>query len=60
MGPLIHPRKANREDHQHCIELEGDQDPAIAPLADRFGEAQIEQKPIVEESARTGVAGAAR
>src|SRR2546428_10662078 len=48
MGPLIHPRKANQENIQHCIELERDQYPAIAPLANRFGEAQIEQETIVD------------
>src|SRR5439155_14381735 len=46
---LIHPRKANQEDIHHCEELEWDQEPAIAPLADRFGEAQKEQKAIVDD-----------
>src|SRR5215470_3447472 len=49
MRSLIHPRKANQEDIQRSIGLEWNQDPTIAPLTDRFGEAQIEQKPIVDD-----------
>src|SRR5437588_2462807 len=48
MGPLIHTRIANQENIQYSIELKRDQDPAIAPLAYRLGEAQIEQKTIVD------------
>src|SRR5258707_7453903 len=46
MRPLYHPRIANHENIQHGVELERDQDPAIAPFAYRFAEAQIEQKSI--------------
>src|SRR6266702_6632376 len=49
VGALQHSRVADKKNIQGSIELERNQDPAIAPLADRFGKAQIEQKPIIDD-----------
>ena len=60
VGALIHPRIANQEDIQRSIELEWDQKPAKAPLADRFGEAQIEHKPIIDDGIHDMTRGKSR
>src|ERR1700693_5891361 len=49
MGTLQHPRIAYEENIQRSVDLEWNQDPTRAPLAYRFGKAQIEQKTIVDE-----------
>src|SRR5690348_7605566 len=49
MGAFKHARIPNEEDIECSVELEWNQDPPKAPLPDRFGKAQIEQKSIVDE-----------
>src|SRR5437773_10830701 len=44
----IDTRKANRENHYYCQDLQWQQEPIIAPLTHGSGETQIEEKAIID------------